>query len=155
MTLANMLRRKLSETPAADERHELAVADEASGWSVYLSAERHDKWTTVAWEMTVRRIQASGKLADWAARVAEKTSGLMETLRVVEIDAAHDRALIRSAAPSDTDSALAYYEVVLQGTKSALVRRYEGSHTSGKRTQVPFVLTNEVLAKFAGDIASE
>jgi len=154
-----MLRRKLSETPAADERHEIAVTDEASGWSVYLTAERHDKWTTVAWEMTVRRGASAGShaasaLAAWAQRIVEKATGLLETLRVIEIDSAHDRALIRSAAPTDSDESLAYYEIILQGTPSALIRRYEGSHTGGKRTQVPFVLTNEVLAKFAGDLAS-
>src|SRR5438067_2071916 len=96
MTLANILRQKLNETPAADERHEFTVADEASGWSVYLTAERRDSWTTVAWEMSVRRGSSPGDLANWAASIVERTSGLLEPLRVVEIDTVRNQALVRS-----------------------------------------------------------
>ena len=70
----------------------------------------------------------------------------------MEIDAPNNVALLRSGPPSEREGKIHYYEVVLKGTSSALVRRFEGTHASGKRDQVPFVLTNEVLAKFVGDV---
>jgi hypothetical protein len=154
MTLAKTLRQKLSETPAAEERHELNLADEASGWSLYLTADRRDAWTTVVWEMSVRRAPVQGDIAAWAQRIAEETSGLLEALRVVEVDAPHHRALLRSEPPSELDDKISYYEVVLQGTSSAVVRRFEGTRAFGKREQIPFVLTNEVLAKWAGTLVN-
>jgi hypothetical protein len=155
MTLANMVRRKLSETSPADGRHDFAVTDAASGWTLYLTADRRDAWTTVAWEMTLRRAASAGDVAAWAERSAGQVSGLLESLRVVEVDLPHGKALLRSGPPAEGDGAISYYEIVLQATSSALVRRYQGTHASGKREQVPFVLTNDVLAKFVGDLAAE
>jgi hypothetical protein len=155
MTLVDILRQKLSETPAADARHDLIAADEASGWTVYLTAERRDAWTTVAWEMSLRRAAPSGDVAAWAQRIVQRSSGLLESLRVVEVDVANNQALVRSEPPAERDGKIFYYEVVLQGTSSALVRRFEGTHASGKREQVAFVLTNEVLAKWVGDLTGE
>jgi hypothetical protein len=155
MTLANILRQKLSETSAADSRHELMAADAASGWTAYLSADRHDAWTTVAWELSLRRATSTGDVAAWAQRIAERSSGLLECLRVVEVDGPNNQALVRSDPPTERDGKTFYYEVVLRGTSSALVRRFEGTHDSGKRTQIAFVLTNEVLAKWVGDLTAE
>jgi hypothetical protein len=155
MTLANILRQKLSDAPAVCERHEFSVADEASGWTLYVTADRRDAWTTVALEISLRRNTSSGDLAAWAEQIARKTSGLLETLRIVEVDGPSGVALLRSGPPTERDGKIHYYEVILKGTASALVRRFEGTHASGKRDQVPFVLTNEVLAKFVGDLAGQ
>ena len=47
-------------------------------------------------------------------------------------------------------------ELLLKGTTSALLRRYQGSHDAGeKRQQVAFALANEALAKVVGDISAE
>ena len=155
MTLAKIVRQKLSETPPADARHELMVAGEVGGWSVHLTADRRDAWSTIAWEFTLRRAVFGGDVSAWAQRVAENNSGLLEALHVVEIDTPDHRALLRSNPPSEEGSKISYYEVILRETSSALVRRYEGTHENGKREQIPFVLTNEVLAKFIGDLAIE
>jgi hypothetical protein len=155
MTLASIVRQKLSETPPADKRHELSASDPSGTWTVYLTADRRDAWTTVAWELSVRRATGGGDVAAWAGRIAERTSGLLEPLRVVEVDTANHQALVRSEPPSERDGKVSYYEVLLKGSSSALVRRYEGSHASGKREQVAFALTNEVLAKWVGDLTAE
>ena len=155
MTLASIVRQKLSETPAADQRHELMAAEEASGWAAHVSADRRDAWTTVAWEVILRRASTGGDVAAWANRIAQTANGLLEPLHVVEVDAPHHRALVRSNPPTERDEKIFYYEVVLHATSSALVRRFEGTHADGKRDQIPFVLTNEVLAKFIGDLAAE
>ncbi len=155
MTLAKILRQKLNELPAADERHETSLADEAGGWALYLTADRRDRWTTVAWEISLRRATSGGDVAAWAERLVQRSSGLLEALRVVEVDSAHNHALIRSVPPPEDAGKIGYYEVILQGTGSALVRRFEGSHASGKREQVAFALTNEVLVKLIGDLTAE
>jgi hypothetical protein len=155
MTLASIVRQKLSDTPAADERHELSASDPAGAWVVYLTADRRDAWTTVAWELSLRRAAGGGDVVAWAQRIAERTSGLLEPLRVVEIDAPNNQALVRSEPPSERDGKLCYYEVLLRGASSALVRRFQGTHASGKREQVSFALTNEVLSNWIGDLTAD
>jgi len=131
------------------------VSDEARGWTLYLTADRRDAWTTIVWEMCLRRAASTGDVASWAERIARRSSGLLESLRVIEVDPSNSKALIRSEPPTEREGKLSYYEVVLQGTSSALVRRYEGTHASGKREQTAFILTNEVLAKWVGDLTAE
>jgi hypothetical protein len=109
----------------------------------------------VAWEFAVRRPAAGGDVAAWAQRITQRASGLMETLAVVEVDNLHQKALVRSAKPTHHEGQLFYYEVVLEGTSAACVRRYEGHLDAGKRQQVSFALTNEVLAKFVDDLTAE
>src|SRR5439155_14991837 len=133
-----------SEAPPAEGRHDFNVTDPASGWSMYLTAERRDAWTTVAWEMALRRPAAGDDVAAWAEHVAESASGLLERLHVVEVDTQGNEALLRSHPPTERDGKIFYYEVLLRQTSSALVRRFEGTHAHGKRDQVAFVLTNEV-----------
>lgn len=154
MTLENIVRQNLTETPARYERHDLQVTDQASGWTMYLTADRRDAWTTVLWEMSLRRSAEMGAVAAWAEAIPEKVTGLLEPLCKIEIDAATNRALLRSGSPTIRDDKVSYYEVVLEGTSSAQVRRFQGSHQSGKRQQVAFALTNEVLAKFAADLTA-
>src|SRR5688500_5255832 len=115
MTLGNIVLQKLSETPAASERHEFGVTDNDSGWSLYLTAERRDRWTTVAWEMALRRGVPGGAVAPWAERVTQLASGLLEPLGVIEVDNSANQALIRSSPPTEADGKISYYEVVLQG----------------------------------------
>ncbi len=155
MTLASTVRQKLNETSAADKRHELMATDPDGGWSVHVTADRRDAWVTVAWEICLRRATSGGDVGAWAQRVADSANGLLEALQVVEVDAPNHKALLRSHPPTERDGKVSYYEIVLRETSSALVRRYEGTHLSGKREQVPFVLTNEVLAQFIGDLANE
>jgi len=157
MTLANIVRRKLAEAKPASSRHELLFTDESCPWTVHLTAERRDEWSTVAWEFSLGRgTPFAGDLAAWAERIAGSASGLMETLKVVEVDRERNEALVRSAEPALRDGQLFYYEIVLQGTAGAMLRRYQGAAEVGqKRIQVPFALTNEALAKLAGDLASE
>src|SRR5438045_1838357 len=99
MTLANIVLEKLSEAKPAAGRHELAFADEASGWSLYLTVDRRDEMSVLAWEFSVRRAGSEEDVGVWADRLAQKAGGLFETLAVVEVDAPRRKALIRSAKP--------------------------------------------------------
>ncbi len=158
MTLANTLRQKLSEwRPAGQGRHTLAVTDE-SGWTAVLTADRQDQIGCVLWEVTLRRPDATSNdplpaLRAWADRTAKNVKGLLERLRVVEVDATRREALLRSDVPAERDDSVAYYEILLKGSSQAIVQRYQGSTTGQRRTQIPFTLTHEVVAQLAEDIA--
>jgi hypothetical protein len=89
----------------------------------------------------------------WGERAAVRVKGLLEPLRLLEVDGVRHAALLRSQEPAQRGDALAYYEVLLQGDGGASVRRYQGTRQGDKRReQVPFSLTHEVLARLADDL---
>lgn len=157
MTLAETLQPRLSEwRPAGDGRHSWAEAFAAQGWSVRLAADRADSVGCLVWEFSLIRTSeppAALTLAGWAAAIAARVGGLMEDLKVIEVDTTRDEALLRSDDPTPRGDDRLYYEVHLSGLTRAAVRRYKGNRTAGRREQVAFALTHEVLAKLAGDIA--
>ena len=154
MTLENIVHKSLSESDYVAGRHEWSAADPDSGWSVCLTAERRDQWSTVAWEVALRRDRQQGDLATWAQRIAERVT--LEPFKVIEVDAARNEGLLRSVRPTERDGKLYYYELFLKGTASALMRRYQASHEAGdKRQQVAFALANEALAKVIGDVSAD
>ena len=146
MTLANIVLQKLSEAKPAAGRHELAFKDESSSWTLYVTADRRDEMSVLAWELSLRRPENDGDLAAWATRLVEKVTGLSEPLKVIEVDAPRRQALLRSAKPTSRKDKIVYYELILQGTGSALVRRFRASQQGDKREQIGFALTHEALA---------
>jgi hypothetical protein len=158
MTLDETLQPKLAEWRPAAGRQTLTVPDGGSGWAVSLTADRHDELGCLVWEMTLRRVApGGGDLGAWAARAAERVTGLLEPLKVVEVDVQLNKALLRSNEPARRpQGALFYYEVLLQGTTAATVRRYQGNAPgNGRREQVAFALTHEALAKLARDLTAD
>lgn len=157
MTLPETLLPKLSDWhPAGAGRHSWAETFPAAGWTVRVAADKADTLSCLVWELTLVRTgdaPAGLALKDWAAAVAARVSGLMEPLKVHEVDEARQEAVLRSTAPAKKGDALAYYEVRLSGLHSAVVRRFTASKTAPGRSQVAFAVTHEVLAKLAGDIA--
>jgi hypothetical protein len=157
MTLTESLLPKLSEwRPAGDGRHSLAAALPEAGWAVHLTADKADSLSCLVWELTLSRTGAAPEgltLGAWAEGVAKRATGLLEPLRVLEVDDARGEALLRSDAPAKKGERVAYYEVKLFGTERAVVRRFAASRTESGREQVAYALTHEVLAKLAGDIA--
>jgi hypothetical protein len=157
MTLTESLLPKLSEwRPAGDGRHSLAVAIPEAGWTANLTADRADSLSCLVWELTLSRTGDAPEgftLKGWAEGVAKRATGLLEPLRVLEVDEVRGEALLRSDSPAKKGGLLAYYEVKLFGTGRAIVRRFTGNRATSGREQVAFALTHEVLAKLAGDVA--
>jgi len=157
MTLAENLLPKLSEwRPAGDGRHSWAAAFPAEGWTVRLAADRADSLSCLVWELTLARTgdaPADLTLPGWAAAVASRVSGLMEPLKVHEVDDLRGEAILRSVSPAKKGEALAYYEVRLTGLTTAVVRRFTAGREKSGRSQVAFAATHEAIAKLAGDIA--
>ncbi len=153
MTLENMLRKKLAEPPESGT--EVALVHQ--GWNVALKPAAHDTLSCALNEVNLRRdAGADGDPRPWAERVSRTVTGLLEPLRLIEVDAPQRLALLRSAAPTPHDPGLDYYEVELHGTASARLRRFRGFQELGhKREQVPFTVTYEALAKLIGDFTAE
>ena len=126
MTLAETLPGRLSEwRPAGDGRHQLS--EEAGGWSAHLTADAADTLGCKAWEFVLVRAgdpPAGLTLRGWADAVADRVTGLMEPLKVYEVDEARQEALLRSTAPAKKGEAVLYYEVKLSGLTRAELRRY-------------------------------
>ena len=157
MTLAEKLLPKLSEwVPAGDGRHSWSAAFPECGWTVQVAADKVDSLSALVWELSLTRTAdapAGLGLKDWAAAVADRVGGLMEDLKLYEVDTTRNEAVLRSDAPSKKGEKLAYYEIVLSGLDAAVVRRFTASKAVPVREQVAFALTHEILARLAGDVA--
>ena len=157
MTLPEKLLPKLSEwRPAGAGRHSLSAVAPDSGWTVQLTADKADTLSCLVWELALTRTAeapAGLTLKTWAEGVAARATGLLEPLKLLEVDDTRGVALLRSTAPAKKGEAVAYYEVRLSGLDRAEVRRFTATRTAGGREQIAFALTHEVLAKLAGDIA--
>jgi hypothetical protein len=145
--------------PYGPGRHSWTHALPAAGWAVHLEADKADAVGSVVWELTMTRTgpAPSGLTTRaWADRTAGRVTGLLEPLKVVEIDDAAGEAILRSTAPSQKGPSVGYYEVALSGTSRATVRRYQADRSAGTpRAQVGFALTHEVMAKHVEDVTRD
>lgn len=156
MTLENMLIKNLSEWRPGT-RDKLLVTDNPSGWTVQVIADRCETLGCEVWELTVSRAtsQTGRTLGEWAIRTADSTLGLLEPLKVLEVDGPQNQALLRSQKPTRREGKLFYYEVRLQGTTLATVRRYQGDpEGQARREQIPYVLTHETLANVVNSLTA-
>jgi hypothetical protein len=155
MTLAETLLQKLAKWRADSGRHTLDVAHPESGWAVAVDAREVEVLGCRLWEVGVRRLQPA-PAADLRARaeqVAAGVTGLLEPLRLVEVDAGRGVAQLRSDRPGHWGDGQFYYEVLLQADGGTTVRRYQAPSTDQpRRQQVPFTLTHEALAKLVADL---
>jgi hypothetical protein len=150
---------KLADWRPSGERQTLNLPGVASGWALAVTAERNDELGCLAWELNFQRTgpaAAAANLAGWAQRVAERVTGLLEPLKVVEVDSLRQEALLRSNEPAHRQDRLFYYEVLLKNDSQASVRRFKASPLGGeRREQVAFALTHEALAKLAVDLTAD
>jgi hypothetical protein len=151
MTLERTLLEKLAKWRFPSGRQTLD-ADEA-GVKVRATADCADEVGCRLWDVSLTRPAPAEPLEDRARRLASRATGLLEPLRLLELDAVRQVALLRSDRPARRDEQLDYYEVQLGGDGSANVRRFRASPQGGeKRQQIHFTLTHEALAKLAGDL---
>jgi hypothetical protein len=152
MTLENTLREKLSEWKAPAGRQELSIA--GGGWTATVAIDRNDAVGCLLWELTLRRDGTAGTdVSNWAAKSTDRVGGLMELLKIVEIDVDRKEAQIRSTTPLVRGDKGYYYELLLRGLGVAVLRRYQTLQGAAGREQVAFALTHEALGKLVGDLA--
>jgi hypothetical protein len=153
MTLEKTLRQQLND-PGNGGFHV-----HADGWNVTLTSDKGDSLSCSLKELALDRAAPIAEdLRPWAERVAQSATGLMEPLRVVEVDAPLGTAVLRSETPALKDAKSHYYELLLTRTDrtSANLHRYAGDRNGGeKREAVPFVLTHDAIVKLVNDIVGD
>src|SRR5262245_29840217 len=156
MTLEETLQQKLASWRPDTQRQTLTVDHADSGWKLDLQADCVDTVGGRLWEVQLTRTRPAAQpvpLADQARRIANQVTGLLEPLRLIEMDSERDLAQLRSQAPAQRGGDLHYYEVLRHSNGNTQVARYQASHTTSKREQVPFTLTHEALGKLVRDLA--
>lgn len=158
MTLADNLLESLNGwQPATAGRHSHTHA--SGDWTVTVTADRVETVGSSCWEVTVARTAPSPHaraLRPWAEEIARRTTGLLESLKVHEVDDQKGEAVLRSSKPTKKGTVLHYYDVHLYRQGLATVRRYAADANAGsRREQIAFALTNEVIAKLADDLIAE
>jgi hypothetical protein len=156
MTLANTLQKKLAEHHTPDQPAPHVIQHQ--GWNVSLRPEAIDTLGCRLWDITFQREtpQAACDPRAWAERISRKVTGLLEPLRLVEVDAGKKVALLRSAEPTPGNPGLDYHEIELHGTNRAIVRRFRGFPEVGrKREHIPFTVTYDAVAKVVDGITAE
>jgi hypothetical protein len=155
MTLAEILSSKLAEWRPAPGHAKVSEADAATGWSATLTVDKGDALSCQLTELTVSRANGRYETKAWADVLTRRVTGLMEPLRVVEIDAARDEAILRSDAPTVRGDKRAHYELRLRGGNSATLTRFTAStDPSAKREPATFALTHEIIAKVIDDLTA-
>ncbi len=158
MTLNEILLEKLANW-RPEGRQTLNVADARSPWSAAVAADCVDLVGCRLWELTLRRAGVDLDAAALKARAeqaASRVTGLLEPLKLIEVDEPRRAALLRSVAPGQRGGDLFYYETLFLGNGSIEFRRFQGSQQAGaRRQQVAFTLTHDALAKLVADLTAE
>jgi hypothetical protein len=155
MSLDARLLEKLAKWRPDSDRGILTVKDAAGGWSAAVTAECVDVVGCRLWELSLCRSAETPAvdLKERAEQICQRATGLMEPLRLVEMDRLHHTALLRSEQPGQLGEERFYYEVLLEGSESATIRRYQTpNQDEPRRRQVAFTLTHEALAKLVRDL---
>jgi hypothetical protein len=157
MSLDELLLQKLAKWRPDSERQTLEVADEAGVWSAAVTPECVDGIGCRLWELSLRR-SAATPIVDLPARaeqISKRVTGLLEPLRLVEVDQVRKVALLRSEQPSQRGEDRFYYELLVEGNGGSTVCRFQAPHgDQPRRTQIAFTLTHEALAKLVGDLTA-
>jgi hypothetical protein len=135
------------------------VAPLQNGWEIAIGADTAESLGCRANEVTVRRPAGpnptAAELTQWPDRSAKRITGLLEPLKLIEVDAARSEAILRSDPPASRGSRVQYYELRLRGTHEAKLHRYQADRTGGRREAIPFALTHEAIAKLADDLIAD
>src|SRR6185295_2331709 len=95
MTLSKELRQSMADPATGD-----AVSAAAGPWQATAVMPHRDKIGAEIKELTVERAAPGpGSVKSWADSFAGSNTGLLEPLKVQEVDGTRDEALIRSSPP--------------------------------------------------------
>lgn len=161
MSLAEALLEKLADwRPAGEGRQSAAIALPEHGWTVNLTADRADSVGCRLTQLDAARTEPvaddDAALEAQTRRAAGRVTGLLEPLRLVEIDRGRHVALLRSDAPATKGDSVQYYEVQFAGRNRVTVGRFKASKAGpAGREAIPFSLTHEALAKLVDDLVRE
>jgi hypothetical protein len=155
MTLDEMLLQSLADWHPDGTGTPLALISPDGKVRLSLTADQNDQLACRVWDLSLYRQDAPADLRGWAERLCGRVTGLLEPLRLVEVDAEHNVAQLRSEGPSRRGDGLFYYELMLNGNGGTSLTRYRAPRDGSKRRElVPFAVTHEALAKLTADLLS-
>lgn len=152
MTLENLLLQNLDKW-RPQQRSPLSFDDVESGWRVTLDASHIDTVGAELFQVQLARLQplpASAPLREQGETIARRVTGLLEPLRLLEVDEVHGVAQLRSETPAVRGEATRFYELLRHATGTTTLQRYEVA--GGPRQPVSFTLTHEALTKLVRDL---
>jgi len=155
MNLDALLLEKLAKWRSTSGRATLEASGD--GYSAAVAVECVDTVGCRLWELSLRPTDATAivELKAHAEQLCQRVTGLLEPLRLVEVDTLRNTALLRSEQPGQLGEDRFYYEVLLHGDRSSEVRRYRAPQgDQPRRQQVAFTLTHEALAKLVRDLTA-
>jgi hypothetical protein len=159
MTLDEVFQQKFAEWRPESAGQTLTIDHPASGWTAAVTAERVESLGCQLREVVLTRsapLTTGDSLADQARRIANRVTGLLEPLRLVEADTEHGLVQLRSSSPAQRGESVQYYEVLRRANGTTRLGRFESQPgTAGKRKPVPFTLTHEALAQVVAGLASD
>ena len=146
MTLAKTLLSELSDwKPSGAGRHVLNLPN-ADGWTTRIEADHSGVVGCLLREISMTRDDATDAPANvqaWATGVADRVSGLLEDLKVIEVDADRGEAVLRSDDPTkngDTTAAIGpttYAQYVNSPRPTSfihpVIETYHDPHTKNSR----------------------
>lgn len=155
MTRVEMILEKLASwRPTGPGPHHLQLELGQPGTTATLSAAQTDAFSVLLTELTVTTGQAqpcsAAELTERAVEIAHRVTGLVEPLKVYEVDSHQSKALLRSATPTERSGKLYFYELTLTGKHSAHLKRNQVE--SNRRESVAFALTHEAIAKVIAEV---
>jgi hypothetical protein len=156
MTLGETVLSKLAEwRPADSGRHQFRYVDARSGWTISLAVEKTDELSCQLHEVVCERAtNLATDLKSWSNSLAKRMTGLMEPLKVIEIDEHRGEAILRSDEPTTRGDRKAHFEVRLLGTRRATLVRFAAEvEPTARRQQISFTLTRESIGKLVDDVA--
>lgn len=157
MIPAEMILEKLSDwRPTGPGPHHLQLELGRPGTSATLSAAQTDTFSVLLTEIIMTTGQPAtcpaAELTQHAVEIAARVTGLVEPLKVYEVDSHQSKALLRSAMPTERGGKLYYYELTLTGKHLANLKRYHVGKSGGAREAVSFPLTHEAVAMVIGEV---
>ncbi len=145
--------------PQGDGPHSHSITLDAPGAAIGITADRADVLSCELRELTATtgpsRACTPAELTERAVTTAGRVTGLLEPLKIYEVDATAGQALLRSATPTQRGDRLFYYELILTGHHAANLKRYSSGKPKTSRENVPYVLTHETIAKLGDDLTRE
>jgi hypothetical protein len=153
MTLDALLLERVADWRPDSTRCPLVVDDHTSGWRVLLTLQTANSIGVQALAIEFQRLwplQSSTPLSEQAEALAQRVTGLLEPLKLLEIDTGSQVAQLRSAKPAATPQGVRYYELLRHADGTTRLHRYQAN--GSRRESVEFTLTLDALAKLTRDV---
>jgi hypothetical protein len=119
-----------------------------------------DKYSFVVCRISVQVDEAQSNrdviesLKARAKKIIDSIDYLTETFSLIEVDARHAVAQLRSQKPVQKQPVLEDYEILITGERSLSFERFEKRPDIEQRESIPFVLAEDILVRLIDDLAA-